>query len=280
MFGYVTIHQEGLGPEAVSRYSAYYCGLCRAIKARHGNLARVTLSYDMTFLLILLSALYEPEETQGTARCLPHPVKAKPYLGNALATYAADMNVALAYYKCLDNWQDERKVMSLAQSRLLKRAFARVEAQYPEKCKVISQCLRSIGDVEQDGAERIDSVANATGRMLGEIYAYNPGDVWAEDLRAMGEAMGRFIYMMDAYEDLPDDLQKHTYNPLTSYAKREDYEEFCREGLSMLIAECADAFEVLPIVQDADILRNILYTGVWSRYAAIQQKKAKKEEKA
>lgn len=282
MFGYVTINQETLPEDRVKRYRAYYCGLCRTLKARHGNIGRMTLSYDLTFLYILLSSLHEPEETDGEATCPTHPVKPQPFVENEAAAYAADMNIALAYHKGLDNWQDERKASGLAQSRLLAKAYQRVAAQHPDTCRVIEECLRDIHQIEQSQAPNVDALANLTGRMLGEIYrAYRPDDPFAGVLWDVGSAMGRFIYMMDAYEDLPGDQRKQQYNPLVDYATHEDYEALCQEGLSMLIAECAEAFEILPLMKDVDILRNILYSGVWTHYAAIQKKKeAKEKEKA
>lgn len=279
MFGYVVINKSELPAEAAARYEAFYCGLCRTLQTRHGNAARSTLSYDMTFLLILLSSLYEPEETAASGKCILHPIQAKPYIQNKISDYVADMNVVLAYYKGLDNWKDERRLSGLAQSNLLSKAYREVEARYPEKCAAIAACLEEIGAVEQANTLNVDALANQTAYMLGEIYAYKPEDMWADVLRRMGGALGRFIYMMDAYEDLPDDRRKKRYNPLAGYVKSEDYEALCQEGLSMLIAECADAFEVLPLVQDMDILRNVLYSGVWTRYVSIQNEKKKKEEK-
>lgn len=280
MFGYVIINKEGLSQEAVTRYESYYCGLCRALKAQHGNMGRTTLSYDMSFLYILLSSLYEPEEVVQRGTCLLHPSKPRPFILNEFAAYAADMNIALAYHKCKDNWQDERKLSALAQAGTLKKAYARVQKKYPEVCTEIADCLHEIGKVEHEGLLAVDLPANLTGRMLGCIYAsFRPEDIWSDTLREMGEALGRFIYMMDAYEDLPVDIRKHNFNPLRTLAEKEDYELLCRQGMEMLMAECTQAFEVLPVVQDMDILRNVLYSGVWGRYAAIQKKRTEKEQK-
>ena len=59
MFGYVIPNQAALSPEAQARYRTAYCGLCRRIGALHGLRGRLTLSYDLTFLNLLLSSLYE-----------------------------------------------------------------------------------------------------------------------------------------------------------------------------------------------------------------------------
>ena len=68
MFGFVVANQQALSPEELQRYRAVYCGLCRALGSRHGATARLTLTYDMTFLILLLNSLYEPEETCGEGR--------------------------------------------------------------------------------------------------------------------------------------------------------------------------------------------------------------------
>ena len=89
----------------------------------------------------------------------------------------------------------------------------------------------------------------------------------------MGDGLGRFIYLMDAYDDLPQDVKRHRYNPLKSYSEQPDYEEFCRSALMLPVADAARAFELLPVVRDADIIRNTLYSGIWSKYAAIQKRR-------
>ncbi len=274
MFGYVSPALEGFTKEQKERYRAYYCGLCRTLWETYGNVGRLTLSNDMTFLLILLTSLYEPEEKTGQARCLPHPVHSRSYLQNPLSAYCADMNIALAYHKSLDDWKDDGSLMGKAQARLLHKAYRQVEGRYPEKCKAIEECLAAIGCLESEGAALPDEPANLTARMLGMIFAYQ-ADHWADTLRQLGEALGRFIYLMDAYDDLPSDLKHKRYNPLKEYANQADYEDFCKDSLTLLIAEATEAFETLPLMLDVDILRNILYAGVWVRYEMQRQRKQK-----
>lgn len=265
MFGYVTIAPDALEPERRDRYRACYCGLCHTLKARHGQLGRATLSYDMTFLLLLLSSLYEPEETEGRERCAPHPFKPHAFACSAVSEYCADMNVALAYHKLLDDWRDDHSQAARWQAARLRAAYERVRASYPNQCAEIERRLNEISALEREGSPEPDAPANLTARMLGAVYRYRE-DLWADTLQRMGEALGRFIYLMDAWEDLPRDLKKGRYNPLKAYANREDYEAFIKDSLTLLISECADAFETLPTVQDMDILRNILYAGCWTRY--------------
>jgi hypothetical protein len=278
VFGYVNVNPEKLEARARGRYMAYYCGLCRVLKARYGNAARLTLSYDMTFLLILLSSLYEPAETCAAGRCLAHPIKKRPYVRNEIADYAADMNIALAYHKCADDWADDRDLMGLARMKLLSGAYRRVADEYPQKCARIAGCLKEISAIERAGDRRIDPAANLTASMLGDIFAFRP-DIWQTPLRAMGEELGRFIYMMDAYEDLPDDIAKGRHNPLTAIRARDDFEDLCRDGMLMMMSGCARAFDVLPLGEDADILYNILYGGVWRKYVEVYERR-KREARA
>ena len=278
MFGYVTIDPTELTQASRERYQAYYCGLCRTLKLSYGNIGRTTLSYDMTFLLILLSSLYEPEETIGCEHCLPHPIKKRNGLQNELNQYCADMNIALAYHKCHDDWVDDHSLAGKAEMMLLRRAYAQVEKRYPQKCAAIEQTLHEIDTLERVGSLEPDAPANLTARMLGEIFVYR-NDHWAVPLRTIGEGLGRFIYLMDAYDDLPADIRRKRYNPLIRYHGQPDYESICRDGLTFVIAEATQAFELLPLVKDVDILRNILYSGIWMRYRQKQAKPTRRQGK-
>lgn len=279
MFGYVVVNRETLSKENEARFRAYYCGLCKALRRRHGLTGALTLSNDMTFLSIVLSGLYEPEEHAGTERCFYHPLKPHDWITSEATDYAADMNVMLAYHLCMDSWQDERKPFSLAEAKLVKRGYERVVKRYPEKCEFVGNMIKALSEVEADSPDGdVDRPTNIVGELIGEIFAYRD-DEWKGALTRMGAALGRFIYVMDAYDDLPRDMKKDCYNPLKPIAIMEDYEDRCLDMLTMHIAECTGEFEMLPILKDADIIRNILYSGVWSKYAYIQSRKEKGKKK-
>lgn len=113
---------------------------------------------------------------------------------------------------------------------------------------------------------------------MADLFVYKE-DMWEQTLRRMGFFLGKYIYIMDAYEDLEEDLRKQCYNPLKHLHERADYEEQIRQILCMMIAECSAEFEKLPCLLDVDILRNILYDGVWNRYNKIQKKKLEEGNK-
>ena len=187
MFGYVTASAE-MPEERRKRYRAYYCGLCRNLGRRYGAFSRMTLSYDAVFLYMLLSSLYEPEEQSGQERCLPHPLKEHAFVENPLADYAADVNLLLSYHKCLDDWQDERRLSGRAEAGLLQKSFEQIEKRYPEKSAVLRRCLDEIHQIEKSGAPEPDRLANLTGEMLGSLYRWreNGRTVWKKSVNRWG----------------------------------------------------------------------------------------------
>lgn len=276
MFGYVTVCEPELKMKDFRKYKAYYCGLCQTLKERYGGLGQMTLAYDMTFVIILLTSLYERELKSTTHRCKVHPVKKQMMLQNEFSEYAADMNLILAYYHLKDDWQDERKVSALLGTAALRKKAERAVRKYPRQCKVIRRELKELARYEAMDSRDIDATAGCFGRLMEEVLVYKK-DMWEETLRAIGFFLGKYIYIMDAYEDLEEDLKEGNYNPLKDLNKSAEYEAKCREILCMMVAESSAAFEKLPCLVDADILRNILYAGVWTRYNKIQKKREEAE---
>jgi hypothetical protein len=142
--------------------------------------------------------------------------------------------------------------------------------------EVIRKNLDLLHQAEKAGETDLDKVSGYFGEIMAEIFAYRK-DEWEPTLRRMGFYLGKFIYLMDAYDDLERDKKTGSYNPLLPRADRPDFDEKCKELLTMMMAECSRSFEVLPILENLDILRNILYSGIWSRFNAITEEKEKKK---
>ena len=279
MFGYVTICEPELKVKDLRKYKSYYCGLCQELKEDYGAAGQMTLSYDMTFVIVLLTSLYECESRMDAHRCKVHPVKKQQMLRNEITRYGADMNLLLTYYKLMDDWMDEKEIRSLIGNGFLKRKARKVIAKYPRQSRVIRQCLRKLSKYEQENSTDLDRTAGCFGELMAELFVYRQ-DMWEERLRKMGFYLGKFIYLMDAYEDLEEDLKKGSYNPLKKLRGQEDYEEQMRRILCMMIAECTAQFEKLPCIQDIDILRNILYDGVWNKFRKIERERQKSEDES
>ena len=272
MFGYVTASMKELDKEMQRRYGAVYCGICRRIRVQSGNVSRLGLSYDMAFLALLLMSLYEPEETAGENACLMHPLKKRPWVDNQYIQYAADMNVVLSYYNCLDDWQDDGKVSA----RLLAQQFGRhvpeIEARYPRQCKAIEDCIRRLSELEKENCPNPDEPASCFGRLMGQLLTYEE-DLWAPTLGQMGFYLGRFIYLLDAALDYDKDKKKEKYNPYLAMGTGKDWHRW-EEYLVLTMGRCTECFEKLPLVQDKPLLDNILYSGVWVN----KRRKGQKED--
>ena len=280
MFGYININQKELSDESKKAYQSYYCGLCRKLKSNCGTKGQMLLNYDMTFLIVLLTGLYELENEEVEFTCPLHPTKKRTAWWNEATDYAADMNVILAYYNMLDDWKDEKSYTKRAFAKMLDKDYQRIMEKYPHQVTAIEQFMEKQAQAERENEKNLDIVAGLTGEMTGEIFAWKK-DVWEEELKTLGFYLGKFIYIMDAYEDIDEDIKKKSYNPLILAADKDDenFDTFCKLLLTSMMSECAKSFERLPILLHADILRNVLYSGVWSKYEYLQLKKKKLAEK-
>lgn len=274
MFGYIMTDRKELKGKDLDTYRAFYCGVCRDLKAAGKERARLTLTYDMVFLAVLLTGLYEAPGQTEEVFCGLHPLKKQAVIRNSYTAYAADMNLLLSYHNLEDDWLDDRNALSLAASRLLRREYLKSAAEYPRQVKAIRRYLRDLHRAEEEKNPSIDCAASLTGYLLGEIFVYQE-DVWQEELRSMGLYLGRFIYLMDAWEDREKDRKSGDYNPFLLQKEAFTEDEAFRI-LAEAAASAARAFEKLPILEHVDILRNIMYSGIWVRYRAEKADKEKK----
>ena len=277
MFGYVIPNHTTLSPEARGRYRSAYCGLCRRIDALHGLRGRFTLSYDLTFLNLLLCSLYEGETecVQGCSRCPVHPIHGVDWRASGPTDYCADLSVALHYYNAADKWQDDHNLLGLGYEKLLERCQADAAQRWPRQCNAIRSCLARLAEYESAGSEDLDAVSGCFGELMAELFDYRQ-DHRSPELRSIGFSLGKFIYLLDAYDDLARDKRRDAYNPLKALSRQPGYEEEMREIFELLLAQCAQSFERLPCVEDVDLLRNILYSGVWLKYNCKNAKRSDK----
>ena len=278
MFGYIIINKAEMKFKEFDVYHSFYCGICRELKRKYGISGQLSLSYDMTFLAILLTGLYEPETEQSSCKCIAHPFENHETRRNIFTEYAADMNALFAYYKCRDDWEDERKLWKLIYGRLLEGKAGKQLRAYSEKLRKIALTMQNFSEAEQAENTDIDTLAGLFGKVMAEIVTPRE-DEWSENLRALGFFLGKFIYLCDAYEDVEKDIKKGTFNPLKRRYECPDFEEECKTILMMMMSECCREFEKLPILENVEILRNILYSGVWGRYEAVHERRMEKLRK-
>ena len=277
MLGVMTVRKDELKFREYDRYRAFYCGLCQSIGKRCGAACRLALSFEMTFLAMLHTALYESETQIAWRRCALHPIQKRHMLSAEAVDYCADLSALVSYYDLRDGWEDEKRADKLAESVLLKKAAKRAGELHVRQRDAVVSYVHALHEVENRNEQNLDVAANLTGEMLAELYVMRE-DMYARDLREMGFYLGKFIYLCDCYEDIERDEKKGNYNPLLSRKDQLTFVEDCERMLSDMMARACMAFERLPILQDAEILRNILYSGIWLRFEnATKRRKASSE---
>lgn len=280
MFGYVTINKPELKIREYETYRSYYCGLCHVLKDTYGRVGQCTLTYDMTFLVILLSSLYEPETVNDKNRCIVHPAKQHPECRNSITEYAAHMNIALSFHKFLDDWKDDKSLKGLSGMNLIHNKYEKVADLYPDTCRQLERYLHELAVCERTNVQDIDKTAGIFGRLMGCLFDYKQ-DIWSPYLKRFGFYLGKFIYMMDAYLDYEEDKKCGHYNPLNQLSESMNdisFHQTCKHMLELTIGNACHEFEKLPLEQNLELMRNILYAGVWKKYDYEMQKKSNKGE--
>ena len=264
MFGYVNINKMELKFKEYYSYKGYYCGLCKSLKTKYGNISRLTLNYDMTFLILLLTSLYEPDNKIYNERCLVHPKEKQLIIQNDITDYAASLNVVLSYYNMLDNWKDDRDYKSLAAAKILEKGFKKSSSVLNDLTETVKLCLNNISMLEKQNIDDIDAVSNEFGYMMEEMFLYKK-DHWEQSLRKIGFYIGKYIYFIDAYDDMKKDEEKGSYNPFNKL-NIENKEEYARSLLMLNLSLLSDEIEKLPLVQDKGIIDNIIYSGMLNKF--------------
>lgn len=290
MFGYVTPYKMELKIKDYEMFKAYYCGLCISIKNNFSNLCRMSLNYDMTFLGMLLDSLECSKHKYVVTRCIAHPMKKKPkVIDNKALDYAAFCNVALVYYKLLDDYNDDnslnKKFISMYIKKFINKSgedLSPILVNIEENIKNLSSLEKSQNIISID--ELSDPFASLTAFIIS--YYYKNEDFY-DNLYNLGYNLGRWIYIIDAYDDLKEDMEKHKFNAINKAFNTENlsYEDLITQqvnriefNLLMSANTTVEALNRLPINKNKDLLFNILQLGLMNKIEIIKSRSDKKHE--
>lgn len=286
MFGYVTPLKPELKIREFEIFRSYYCGICMHIKDDFGNIPRMILNYDMTFLGILLDSLTGEEVNLEIKRCMSHPFKKKPIvLNNKALAYAAAMNVSLIYYKLLDDIEDDKSFKSKTGALILSPYKKKFNRNVTVINDIIEENLKALAILEKDkNFTCIDEIAHPFSIIVAKILELYPevisdnSDQLRIDLYDLGYALGKWIYLIDALDDLKEDMEKGKFNPINFLFNSENkgYEELIEEikpRMEFTILNCGynckEILEKLPIKRNKEILENIISLGMMDKYTKI-----------
>ena len=265
MFGFIVPHSDSLSKIDKELFKSFYCSLCRKIGER-SNPARIFLSYDLTFLAILTSALDEDDTPFGKEkRCPLHPLRPTPDINSKHISYAADISVMLIKEKIKDDIKDENKWSQRFMDILVKDKIQNDEAR-----NVIKTELSNLGITEKENILNPDIAGDSFAKLVGKIFEMSPiNEKHKKAMYWLGYNLGRWVYLLDAISDLKEDIKKGSYNPFNTGEGyeiiRENKLAEIDEMLTYTLSEVSLAFDLLNIKRYRSILENILYKGLPAR---------------
>lgn len=288
MFGYIRPYKSELLVKEYEVYKGIYCALCKELGRSFGIGARYVLSYDCTFYAMLALSVSDSETALEYGRCKVNPTKACKFILSHGDEYkkAAALSMIMTYYKCCDNIEDEKFLKALG-ARLgrmaIKRKWKKAVRMYPFMEEIVRNAMLAQKKEEENENASIDSCAEPTAHMLSmlfqELAAQDSGQ--AEVLKQLGYFLGRWVYIIDASDDLKSDLEKGGFNPfikrlsLEAYQKKhgnkvkpfegdvkKSAEVFCNEALNSNIALIIPALNLLEMHNFREIIENVLLKGL------------------
>lgn len=279
MLGYVTADKPELKMREFEVYSGYYCGVCKSISRRYGQIPRMVLSYDAAFLALLLAGLEGKADEPDRERCIANPFKKKTIVQNRAIDYSADVMLILAWHKLLDDAHDEGKLYAKAAVKAMKRLYKRLEQARPVLCRKVEENLSTLTLLEDEKCSSLDEAAETFAKIMEAIFEEGPVPEnfrEQEVLRRIGYHLGKWIYLMDAIDDIEENIESGAYNPLLyrfDYKKEQESSadfkirimETCRFNLFHYLGEIGIAADLLTLKKNRSIIENIIYKGLLRR---------------
>jgi hypothetical protein len=289
MLGYITPDKPELKIKEYEVYGGYYCGICKSIGRRYGQIPRLVLSYDSVFLALILAGINPNQDHIKVERCIVHPMKKRSIVyDNPEIDYAADILLLLAYFKMKDDYQDEKKKKAAVGAILLRRVFKSLSASKKEKCRIVKDKLEELSALEKEKCPSIDRSAEPFAKLMEEVFDTGDQEDLRQVYRRIGYHIGKWIYLVDAFDDIEDNDKNNAYNPLICQfgylPEKETAEEFrnrirerVERNLLLYLAEIAKSCEQLNFEKNKGLIENIIYFGLMRKTEEILQKGNKKD---
>lgn len=277
MFGYVNIYKDELKIKDYLTFRSYYCGLCHCLGKCCSQSSRLGLSYDMTFLAIVLSSLSNSPMCTVEKPCIAHPFSKRKYVVNDPSIdYAANASALLYYLKMKDDWHDDHSFKALLGLMIYRHSYKKAAKRYPKLSNKIKKHLKDLSVLEAQNSTNIDLTADCFATITQELFS---PEFIGENKRAaawLGYNLGRWIYIIDAYNDLEEDVKKNKYNPLRPADNEQDmilYKQNLAQRLSQSLTFTLDnavsGYNLLKIYKNDEILKNILYLGLKTKQDSV-----------
>ncbi len=272
MFGYVNIDKPNIMFKDYDTYKAYYCGLCKTLGTHHNSqLMRFSVNFDITFLTLLAHNYRKVTPTFTKGRCIAHPVGNKFYIvdNNEVQECITDINVMLGYYKLDDDVYDNNNAIKAMGKAFFSGKYKKVAKKYPALDEILKENYYKLRQLESEKCTRLDLLADKFATILvavGEVACKKTDD----NLKKLCYNLGRWIYIIDAYDDLEKDIAGGVYNPLAVDGqlddnKRAKIRETVEYSLQHAINSIIESYDAMEISVSEGALSNVIYCGLQAR---------------
>ena len=276
VFGYIRIQKSELLVREYDAYKAAYCGLCKRLGKDYSFVTRFILSYDCTFYSIFLMSVRRSCSGFKDGRCRFNPLKKCKFCQctDDADSKAAALSVILAYNKLIDNIGDS-SFFKRGLYKLVKPLFSRwrkkAAKRYTELDKIVSEMMMAQAEAESDPECGLDRAADPTATMLARVLELEAETESERRIYSqIGYGTGRFIYLIDAVDDYPDDVKSGNFNPFKDI--QENKFDVMSANLSQAAASVFDAYNLLDTVDFRGIIDNIILRGLPSVQTEILDK--------
>jgi hypothetical protein len=281
MFGYIMPDKPELKIKEYELFRGYYCGLCKSMGRSFGMLSRFALNYDSVFLGLLLASVQNEEPVLKKESCIANPWKRKWIVKNSRSIdFAADINVLLTYYKLRDNIRDEGGWLPKLAQLAFYRGYKNAASRNKKLDDIIAASISSQMILEENKCRSMDEAAEPFANMMMQLLA---AGYMGEDpsvpriLGWIGYNLGKWIYIIDAFDDIEKDTKSGSYNPLLQQYKYEGQDikafkasisEETRINLLQALSQSTGSLELLGL-KNKNIIDNIVYEGLYGKTERI-----------
>ncbi len=278
LLGYVRAYKSGLNDREYEVYKGVYCTLCKTLLRRYSPFGQLFLSYDAAFLALVLLSVTPDCPAEKPSRCCYNPFKKCLSCGRGdVPDFCADISVLLFYYKILDDLHDRgflhRLLAAIAfpLAWLMRRKAMRIRKDADE---LIGAMIREQAQREKENAS-LDAAAEPSARALASLACMRVQDA---DVNRFFYLLGRFVYLIDAVDDVPDDLRRRNFNPLKErYREAPDtFGEYALGLLNLNIGELVKALDALNPYRYQDIIINVIFDGLYNSALYVLKKYEKR----
>ena len=279
MFGYIKTDVPNMYVKDTVLYKAMYCGLCKSLAHTCGCKSRFLLSYDLTFLSLLLHNVINSDVVIKKERCAVHWLTKRPVAQrDELTERIAALNVLLACYKIKDDITDEHK--GGLKDKFFGRAFKKAKKKEPQLDEIIKTNYKQLVKLENCGCDSVDISADPFGKMIRQIVTCLAGDNNSEDLERLSYNLGKWIYLIDALDDIDKDVKKKNYNVFTLCYKVNSKKELIDKNgseikyiFTTILSDIKACSEKIEYNFNHDLSDNILICGIKEQTKKVMENK-------